>query len=254
MNHKNILHGLFFPIAFTLCATGALAQRSRDYHRVEVAAGFSHMRAESTVGTEVLTSPAGPQTIDPCSTQGAAFFGANFQRFFCARRGFNGFDAAVTYNFHKYVGVKGNLSGHFNSEKFVDGAQTENSRARIYNFLAGVQIKDNRKAGRALKPFAHALFGVARVNLQSAHLVPPAPPPFNSFTTAGQDASFALKLGGGLDIRAGEHLDVRVIEINYNPIFGGERALSGGPFPTLPQIAKGRTAHNFSVGFGIVLH
>ena len=242
-------------IGFVLLTCGAaMAQKSADYYRVEVSGGYSNMRAESTVGTEVLTSPFGTMTIDPCTTQGAAFFGANFQKFFCARRGFNGFDASVTYNFHKYVGVKGNFSGHFNSETFVDGAQTENSQSRIYNFLAGVQIKDNRKEGRAVRPFAHALFGAARVNLQSIHSAPPAPPPFNSFTTGGKDTSFAMKLGGGLDVKAGKHFDVRVIEINYNPIFGGERALVGSPFPTLPQIAKGRTAHNFSIGFGIALH
>ena len=241
-------------IVTALCASPASAQSSNDYHKWEVAIGYSHMRAESTVGTEVLTSPFGTMTIDPCSAQGAAFFGTNFQRFFCARRGFNGFDLSATYNFHKYVGVKGNFSGHFNSETFLDGAQTETSRSRIYNFLAGIQIKDNRKEGRAVKPFAHALFGAARVNLQSIHSTPPAPPPFNSFTTSGKDTSFAMKLGGGLDIKAGEHFDIRVIEINYNPIFGGERALVGGPFPGLPQIAKGRTAHNFSIGFGIALH
>jgi len=254
MNRKKILTHFVIATLFALCASTAFAQGSNDYHKTEVAFGYSNMRAESTVGTEVLTSPAGPMTIDPCSTQGAAFFGANFQKFFCARRGFNGFDASVTYNFHKYVGVTGNFSGHFNSETFVDGAQTEKSQSRIYNFLAGVQIKDNRKEGRAVRPFAHALFGAARVNLQSIHSAPPAPPPFNSFTTGGKDTSFAMKLGGGLDIKAGKHFDVRVIEINYNPIFGGERALVGSPFPTLPQIAKGRTAHNFSVGVGIALH
>jgi Outer membrane protein beta-barrel domain len=230
------------------------AQSGNDYYKWEFAAGYSHMRAESTVGTEVLTSPFGTMTVDPCSSAGAAFFGANFQRFFCARRGFNGFDASFTYNFSRYAGVKGNISGHFNSETFVDGPTTEDSTARIYNFLAGLQLKDNRKEGHALRPFAHALFGAARVNLESTHTSPPAPPPFNSFTTGGKDTSFAMKLGGGLDIRAGEHLDVRVIELNYNPIFGGERALSGGPFPTLPQTAQGRTAHNFSIGFGIALH
>jgi opacity protein-like surface antigen len=241
-------------IAMTFCASTVSAQSSNDFHKWEVSGGYSNMRAESTVGVEVLTSPFGTMTIDPCSTQGAAFFGANFQRFFCARRGFNGFDASVAYNFHKYVGVKGNFSGHFNSETFVDGAQTEDSRVRLYNFLAGIQIKDNRKQGRAVKPFAHALFGAARVNLQSIHSTPPAPAPFNSFTVSDSQTSFAMKLGGGLDIRASKHLDVRVVEMNYNPIFAGERALEGGPFPATPVVAKGRTAHNFSFGFGIAVH
>jgi opacity protein-like surface antigen len=251
---NQILRASAIAIAFAGMATIVSGQSANEYFKVEVSAGYSHMRAESTVGTEVLTSPFGTMTVDPCSTAGAAFFGANFQRFFCARRGFNGFDASIAYNFHKYVGVKGNISGHFNSETFVDGPTTEDSRSRIYNFLAGLQLKDNRKEGGAFRPFAHALFGAARVNLESTHTSPPAPPPFNSFTTGGKDTSFAMKLGGGLDVRISEHIDVRVIEFNYNPIFGGERTLSGGPFPALPQRANGRTANNFSIGFGIALH
>ena len=230
------------------------AQSAGDYYKAEVTAGYSHMRAESTVGTQVIPTPGGPLTLDPCTSDGAAFFGGNFQKFFCARRGFNGFDASAVYNFHRYVGVAGNVSGHFNSETFTDGATRRDTSSRIYNFLAGLQIKDNQKEGRALRPFAHALFGVARVRLHARQTNQFAPAPFNDFTISDSQSDFAMKLGGGVDLRISRHVDLRLVEINYNPIFGGERALAGGPFPATPQVAKGRTAHNFSVGFGVVLH
>jgi hypothetical protein len=230
------------------------AQTSTDYHKTEVAVAYSHMRAESTVGTQVIPTPGGPLTLNPCTNDGATFFGANFQKFFCDRRGFNGFDASVAYNFHRYVGLKGNVSAHFNSAKFTDGATNRDTRARVYDFLAGVQLKDNRKEGRAVRPFAHVLLGVARVKLYARQTNQFAPPPFNDFTISDSQNDFAMKLGGGLDVRLGRRVDLRIIEVNYNPIFGGERALVGGPFPATPQVAKGRTAHNFTIGFGIVLH
>ncbi|MDT4897659.1 MAG: hypothetical protein QOH25_2736 [Acidobacteriota bacterium] len=237
-----------------VCAPVAFAQGSGDYNRVEVAVGYSHMRGESTVGAEVLQTPGGSSTIDPCTTQGGQFFGTNFQRFFCARRGFNGFDASAVYNFSRYVGLKGNVSGHFNSETFVDGATNVETRTRVYNFLAGVQIKDNRKEGRALRPFAHALLGGARVSFNTRQTNQFAPPPFNDFIVSDSRMNFAMKLGGGLDVQLGRRVDLRLVEINYNPVFGGERQLTGGPFPQTPVTAQGRTAHNFTVGIGIVLH
>jgi hypothetical protein len=245
---------LALPALLCVCAPVAFAQGSDDYHRAEVAAGFSHMRGESTIGTEVLTSPGGALTIDPCTTQGSQFFGANFQNFFCARRGYNGFDTSVVYNFSRYVGLKGNISGHYNSDNFADGATKEDTRTHVYNFLGGVQIKDNLKEGRALRPFAHALFGAARVSTSARQTNQFAPPPFNDFTTSDSHTSFAMKLGGGLDVRLGRRVDLRLVELNYNPIFARERQLTGGPFPQTPITAQGRTAHNFTVGVGIVLH
>lgn len=243
---------LALPALLIVCAPAAFAQGSDDYNRREVAVGYSHMRGESTVGAEVLQMPGGSLTIDPCTTQGGQFFGANFQRFFCAHRGFNGFDTSAVYNFNRYVGLKGNISGHYNSETFVDGATNVNSRTRVYNFLAGVQVKDNRKEGGALRPFAHALGGVARVSFSTRQTNQFAPPPFNDFPVSDSQTNFAMKLGGGLDVRLGRRVDLRLVEINYNPVFGGERKLVGGPFPQTPVTAQGRTAHNFTIGIGIV--
>lgn len=244
---------LMIPALLIVCAPAAFAQGSDDYNRAEVALGYSHMRGESTNGT-VSGVPVGPVPVNPCTPQGGQLFGTNFQRFFCARRGFNGFDTSAVYNFNRYVGLKGNVSGHYNSETFVDGATKVDTRSRTYNFLAGVQVKDNRKEGRALRPFAHALFGAARVSFNTRQTNQFAPPPFNDFTTDDSQTDFAMKLGGGLDVQLGRRVDLRLVEINYNPVFGGERKLIGGPLPQTPITAQGRTAHNFTIGIGVVFH
>lgn len=167
---------------FSCCEITAFAQATDDdYPRAEFYAGYSHLRRTSGTST-----------------------------------GFNGFNASITGNVTKYIGLKGELSGHYNS--------TVGTSFSIYNFLGGLQVKNNSRSAR-LKPFAHALVGGARYKASTLG--------FGSFSETG----FAMALGGGLDVRAGKHIDVRVIQADYNPA-----RISGG------------TDHNFRLGVGIVIH
>lgn len=239
-------------VMIAFCVPAVLAQSSNDYHKWEVSGGYSHARVQSTIGNEVVPQPTGPLTIDPCSSTGATFFGAQFQKFFCDRRGFNGLEASVAFNFTRYLGVKGNFSGHFKSDRFIDTSPptTNDTKERLYNFLVGVQIKDNAATAR-VKPYAHALVGMARYTVNSAST---SPVPFLNFNTSDHNTSLAMKLGGGIDVRVSKRVDLRLIEINYNPVFAGQRNLGGGPVPGSPIVALGRTAHNFTIGVGIAFH
>lgn len=239
-------------------ASVGLAQNSDDYHQWEVYGGYSLGRFESNLRQASFTSPGGTQTFtNLCSTATGGEIGPNFQRFFCTRRNFNGFDGSITYNVSKYIGIKGDFTGHFKSQTFIDKftppgvTQTISNRERLYNFLGGIQIKNNTREAR-VKPFAHALAGFARyTNRQQQTL--DLFPQFN-FTIADSETSLAMKLGGGLDIRAGKKIDIRVIEVDYNPVFAGDRnpRSIAGPFTNVSF--TGKTAHNFTVGVGIVIH
>lgn len=248
-------------LVITVCAVAAAAQGAGDdYRKAEFAASYSHARAASTFESETALIPEeGPLTTRYCSQEGQDGFGPDFQRFFCERKGMNGFDASATFNFSRYVGVKGNVSAHFNSQSFSDtfdvgGGETftanVNTRERLYQFLAGVQLKDNAKEGRAARPFAHALAGVAR---QTVRFRMPPSEGSDGFDARANETSFALKLGGGLDIRLSERVALRLIQVNYNPIFARDRPLAGQGI-TVPITVSGRTAHNFTVGIGIVFH
>jgi opacity protein-like surface antigen len=239
------------------CPMGGLAQGSKDYNKFEVYGGFSASQAESTVTQASFTGLGGTQTFtNLCSPQTGDVIGPNFQSFFCTRRNFNGFDASATFNVTKYIGIKGNVTGHFRSQSYVDRfnppglTQTIVNKERLYHFLGGIQIKNNSTTKRA-KPFAHALVGFARyTNRQSQDL---DLFPFANFTIEDRETSFAMKLGGGIDLRAGKRFDVRVIEIDYNPIFAGNRnpRAIAGPFSVS---FGGNTAHNFTIGIGLVIH
>ncbi|MDQ3817527.1 MAG: hypothetical protein M3362_07540, partial [Acidobacteriota bacterium] len=191
---------------------------------------------------------------DPCGPAATAAFGANSQQFFCRRRNFNGFDASVTYNFTRYLGLKGDVTAHSRTERFTDAfppaTQITDTRERLYNFLGGIQVKDNKRAKR-FKPFAHALAGVAHYFERGQQTIDLFPA-FN-FVAEDRLTAFALKVGGGLDIRAGRHIDVRVVEFDYSPFFAGDHHFTtiSGPFTFS---ARGRTAQNYTFGFGVVIH
>jgi len=237
--------------------SAALAQGSDDYHRWEVYGGYSLGRIESNLSQASFTSAGGTQTFNNlCSPATGAQLGPNLQRFFCTRRNFNGFDGSITYNVSKHIGIKGDITGHFKSQSFVDVftppgvTQTVSNQERLYNFLGGIQVKNNVREAR-VKPFAHALAGFARYSnrqQQTLDLFPQF-----DFTIEDTNTSFAMKLGGGLDIRAGNRIDIRIIQLDYNPVFAGDRNPSSiaGPFTVG---FTGKTAHNFTIGAGIVFH
>ena len=157
---------LLAALIAALCAANTAAQSSPDddddYPKAEGYVGFSHFRA------------TGGGTV-----------------------GFNGFEAAVTANVSRLVGLKFDLSGHYRTDF--------GERVSVYNYVGGVQLKNNARGAR-FKPFVHALAGGARIG-------------GGGFSSNG----FSAIAGAGLDVRVGRRVDVRVIQADYNLLrFGGE--------------------------------
>jgi len=201
------------------CASIAAAQ-SDDYKKFEFFGGYSHNRIDTGIGDD-----------DP-----------SLRDIINEREGFHGFNTSVTGNVSRYFGFKFDLSGHYKNKTFPvlpSSSATIDFNSRIYNFLGGVQVKDNSSESK-FKPFAHALVGAAharnRVNFSADVCIAispsPCPPDFTETETG-----FAGAFGGGIDIRASNRVDIRVIQFDYNPT----RLFD-------------RTQHNFRVGVGIVFH
>ena len=133
---------LFLLLVLITCsAAPSFAQAGDDYHKVEVFGGYSHNRAETKIGG-----------ADPVF----------FSDFTDGRAGFNGFDTSVTCNVSKYVGLKFDFSGHYDTRDVRFGSDNPSEvKSSLYNFLGGVQLKNN-SMGATFKPFAHALVGAAR--------------------------------------------------------------------------------------------
>jgi hypothetical protein len=200
------------------CASIAAAQSS-DYKKFEFFGGFSHNRVDTGIGDD---DPSLRDIIDE-------------------REGFNGFEASATGNFSRYFGLKADVSGHFKNTNLavdnVSGARVD-LNSRLFNFLGGVQIKDNASES-TLKPFAHALVGAAHtrneLTFNQIFCVAIVPSPCANRTVS--ETGLAGAFGGGLDIRANDRIDVRVVQFDYNPT----RLFDS-------------TQHNFRIGVGIVFH
>jgi hypothetical protein len=201
-------------------ASICMAQSTDDYKKFEIFAGYSHNRVDTGIGDD-----------DP-----------SLRDIINEREGFNGFNASATGNVSRYFGLKFDVSGHFKKQTIpfasVPGAAIEVD-SRLFNFLGGIQLKDNSTES-TFKPFAHALVGAAHgrnsvtVNNLACIAIAPSPCPGN-FTDS--ETGFGGAFGGGIDIRAGSRIDIRVIQFDYNPT----RLFD-------------QTQHNFRIGVGLVFH
>jgi hypothetical protein len=65
--------------------------------------------------------------------------------------------------------------------------------------------------------------------------------PADNFTTRDKVTSFAMKLGGGIDVRVNRKVDIRLVEFDYNPIFTRDfSSLPERPFQS-PRKVERRT-------------
>lgn len=236
-----------------LVAPAVLAQ---DFNRAEFYGGYSRMREKTTIESFAVSDPAGSteNITDLCSAATGQELGTNAQQFFCKGRNFGGFELGATWNFNRWFGVTGMVTRHSKKQTYVDdfgGAiQTIGTDEHITSVLAGVQFKDNGRTAR-FKPFAHVLAGTTRYTDRQSQLIDVLPQ-FN-YVANDRESSLSLKIGGGVDIMVTPHIDVRAIEVDYTPIYAKDRHYGSisGPFTF---DVKGKTADDYTVGFGIVLH
>lgn len=212
--------GKLLLLAVLIVASASIAAaQSTDYNKVEFYGGFSHNRVDTGI------DDSEPELSDIINE----------------REGFNGFNTSITGNFSRYIGLKGDFSGHFKSKRIPLGGTTASVDidSSVFNLLGGVQIKDNAKDAR-IKPFAHGLIGAARVrnkvdfSTDFCVAIFPSPCPAD-FTDS--ETGLAGAIGGGLDIRANDRIDIRAFQFDYNPT----RVFDS-------------TQHNFRIGVGIVIH
>ncbi len=227
MLNKIILSAVIFVFAASI----GFAQSSEDFHKVEVFGGVSNNQ------------------FDVGSTNSSSF---NNQ--FKVRESLNGAEASVVYNLNRFIGIKGDFSAHFKNIVLENGLTVTTSpnnttittnvvrvRTSVYNFLGGVQIKDNRKEGSRFRPFGHAMVGQAliRTNLKPEDFSSPFCTA-SATACAGLDATkmdLSAAFGGGLDIKASNRISIRAFQGDYNP-----------------TRLNNSTQHNFRFSVGVVFH
>ena len=202
----------YLPIASVvvcLCACSALAQSTSPapYPKFEIFGGIS--------ANGYFKSNEAPEGNS----------GFPLSKFFSDDAGGpTGFEASITRNFNKYLGIKGDFSMYFDSgpgqvtlnicsPSCTTASQDFHVSKRAFYFMAGPELKWRNKT--RLTPFAHALVGVVRSTAD--------------FSTAGTllthsdsdtRTGFAAAFGGGLDIRLSKRFSIRTMA-DYTAAFLG---------------------------------
>ncbi len=199
-----------------LCAANLPAQ---DYPKNEIQALYLHGQMDGLLGRQ-----------DPA-------LAGRFQQ----RRPHHGFAFAYVRNASPISGLKVEVSWMRDEHTVRGGGQAFAYRQEPLWILAGSQFKRNR-AGVRLKPFAHILGGASRyrTSLPSGGAATCGA----AFGTAACPARFASNrwtmatvIGGGIDIRVTERVDLRLAQVDYTPMS-----------------RFGKTAHNVRFGVGFLFH
>jgi len=200
--NKNLIIRLAFCTALLLGSAllcSAQSPTPAEYPKFEFFAGYS---ALGETGSRVIS-------LGPNASVGGDYQG-------------QGFETSIIRNFNKHLGIKGDFSFHFNNDSSrgpiaactpvcTTVTQDFQLKTRVYNFLAGPEFKARNST--RFTPFVHALGGFAHTSATFT-----TPGPTHIFSVKRSDNSFAMALGGGLDIRASKRVSFRAM-MDYNPVF-----------------------------------
>jgi opacity protein-like surface antigen len=191
---------LIFTI-ITISITAVLAQGD-DYKKGEFYVGYSGGQIDRGFDSSVPAS--------------GFFFDREFDN-----DPYHGANVSAVYNVSRYIGLKADFSAAYNRTGFnvtVPGGSTFafDTRNSLYNALGGIQIKNN-SADKRFKPFVHALVGVGHGRTKVKSVICPVGVDCSGLV-GGSETGLAGAFGGGLDIKLSGHIDLRLVQIDYNPI------------------------------------
>lgn len=117
-----------------------------------------------------------------------------------AGSGSNGFDTSVAGNFNNWFGLVADFGGQYT--RLDDQGFTEKIRTHTILFGPRISLRRNKR----VIPFVHALFGVSHLKTETNEFGP-----LLSFS----DTSFAMALGGGLDVPINDRFAIRAFQADY---------------------------------------
>ena len=193
---------LLLLIAFALAF--APATFAQDYSDWEFYVGYAHERANN--GADRLDTTA--RRILPNGSTAPVDFRSR-------RVPHNGVVGEVVANVHPNIGIVVNFAATFANTNFVDNLSGRSFNAKLQRYTLLVGPRFNWRNSSPLIPYAHALFGAMHYHAK----FPNNDIACGSGGNSRDETAFAMGFGGGLDIRAGRHVDIRAGEIDYIPVF-----------------------------------
>jgi opacity protein-like surface antigen len=218
-------------LVFLLMLSFAMSSFAQDSERKPTFfVGYSNLQAEGLPNKNDPDNLLSPDFLDRRTTM-------------------HGVNGEVTLPFGMF-GITGDLSFNRNKQSVDFAAANQSTKTDIIYFTAGPSFHFLRTA--RFEPFARLMGGGARTNFEidtrrdlSSGAV------HNEFDTHSTD--LALMVGGGLDMRVNDRVKVRLFQIDYAPIFLGDRAItvlgSAGALQTLEL--EGQRQDQVRVSFGV---
>ncbi len=224
---------LFLTLLTLLCADASSAQTTTNDRRPEFFVGYSNLQAEGLPERNTTT-------------------GSFSDDLFGERTGLHGVNVAATGYLTPRFGLTGDFSYNSRDRDFTPAGGGEGDiDTRVIQFMGGPQVRFPNQT-RAT-PFLRALFGAANTRFEASESRTAAGGGTitNTFETNATD--FAMALGGGLDVRLNERVGLRVIQVDYNPVFLRDRSISvlGGAGAIQPTRLESNRQDNIRLGFGV---
>jgi opacity protein-like surface antigen len=134
-----------------------------------------------------------------------------------------GWNASITYNLNRWIGIEADASGHYRSERLESvgpgGLSVNRVSTRTHSLLAGPRF--TYRAGKPIAPFVHALAGVSQTAVEGSAEVYSGggsffglePPQRFSYAYRVRDLTTAF--GGGFDVKINDKLHWRAFQADY---------------------------------------
>jgi hypothetical protein len=144
----------------------------------------------------------------------------------------NGGSGSLAYNVNNWLGLVGDFGGYHNGNVENSGVDST-----AFSYLFGPRYNWRHSAWT---PYFQGLFGGTHIKVN-----PPAGPGVKSVT----ENAFAVALGGGIDVRASEHISIKIVQAEYY--------FTNFSFPSslgLPTGSHLNHQNNVRLTFGVTFH
>jgi hypothetical protein len=172
-------------LAFSLPLAVSAQDSAQDFAKAELSAGYSLYRlSTSNPGGDLRTTT-------------------------------HGWDISIAPNINRNLAIVFDFGGHYGSfneaSDFFGIPFSQKVDVQVHTVMAGPRVSET--VNERWRPFAQALFGYHRSNLDFSTEFPTQPTP--SIVDADTRSGFAMAIGGGLDLLMGPFFGVRLFQAEY---------------------------------------
>lgn len=227
------MHRTLLALIVCLAAAAPAGYAQSDESPVEFFAGYTNLQSEG---------------LPNRNTPGWLFDNG----FFRNRSTSHGANVAISGFATNWFSLTGDVSFNRQSETAANSIGGEDSaRTDTYYFLGGPTWKI-RGAGR-FQPFARVMAGAAHTRFRAATTVPSGGGTTTSSFRVGS-TDFAASVGGGFDVRLSDHAKLRLLQVDYAPVFLRDRTVDvlGNNGVITPTDLEGQRQDNLRFSFGVV--